>query len=72
MGKIGKKAQCKKCGDIIQSMYRHDFVRCGCGAIAVDGGRDYCRCIGSPDDFEWSEFKQEIRKAVIDDNQSKL
>jgi hypothetical protein len=35
------KAQCKLCGDIIQSMSRHDYVRCGCGEIAVDGGTDY-------------------------------
>jgi hypothetical protein len=36
-------ARCKKCGDIIESKYTHDFVRCGCGAIAVDGGRSYLK-----------------------------
>ena len=36
-------ARCKKCGDIIESKYTHDFVRCSCGAIAVDGGRSYLK-----------------------------
>jgi tRNA(Ile2) C34 agmatinyltransferase TiaS len=35
------KAQCKLCGDIIESKSRHDYVRCGCGEIAVDGGTEY-------------------------------
>ena len=37
------KAKCKKCGDIIQSKHRHDFVECKCGEIFVDGGEDYYR-----------------------------
>jgi hypothetical protein len=30
--------RCKKCGDTIESKSRHDYVRCSCGAIALDGG----------------------------------
>jgi len=37
----GKKVKCLKCMDVIQSMYRHDFVSCKCGAIFVDGGDSY-------------------------------
>jgi tRNA(Ile2) C34 agmatinyltransferase TiaS len=37
------KAQCKLCGDIIESKSRHDYVRCGCGEIAVDGGKSYIK-----------------------------
>ena len=37
------KAQCRQCGDIIESKHRHDFVRCSCGAIFTDGGTDYIR-----------------------------
>lgn len=37
------KAQCAECGDIIESKFRHDWVPCKCGAIFVDGGRDYLR-----------------------------
>lgn len=36
-------AKCRDCGEVIESKYRWDFVRCGCGKIAVDGGLDYAR-----------------------------
>ena len=37
--KIIKNAiQGKKCGDIIESKYTHDFKYCSCGACAVDYG----------------------------------
>jgi hypothetical protein len=37
------RAQCMKCYDIIESHHRHDFVRCRCGKIFLDGGMDYVR-----------------------------
>lgn len=37
------KAQCKLCGDIIESKSGHDFKWCKCGEIAVDGGKNYIR-----------------------------
>jgi|WetSurMetagenome_2_1015567.scaffolds.fasta_scaffold424964_2 hypothetical protein len=37
------RCKCAKCGDIIESKYRHDFVSCKCGAIWTDGGTDYIR-----------------------------
>jgi hypothetical protein len=40
---IVNQAQCKLCGDIIESKYGHDYVRCKCGEIAVDGGKGYLR-----------------------------
>lgn len=46
-------AKCKKCGDIIESKHRHDFVRCSCGAIFVDGGHDYIRRGGNQFDEEF-------------------
>ncbi len=36
-------AECRQCGDIIESKHRHDFVTCSCGAIFTDGGTDYIR-----------------------------
>jgi len=30
-----------KCFDIIESHHRHDFVRCKCGNIFLEGGQDY-------------------------------
>jgi len=43
-------AECRKCGDIIESTYRHDFKWCKCKAIFVDGGMDYLRRGGAPED----------------------
>ena len=49
---IVNKIKCKKCGDIIESIYRHDFKYCKCGAVAVDGGKEYLRRLGFKDDYE--------------------
>ena len=37
------KAQCKLCGDIIESKSVHNFIECSCGEIFVDGGKQYLR-----------------------------
>lgn len=37
-------ARCNICGDTIESRHRHDFRRCSCGNVFVDGGLDYRRC----------------------------
>ena len=37
------KIRCKRCGDIIESKTVHDFKFCKCGAVAVDGGKEYLR-----------------------------
>lgn len=45
-------ARCNHCGDVIESIYRHNFVTCSCGRVSVDGGLDYLRrCAESPDDY---------------------
>jgi hypothetical protein len=41
--KIRNRAKCLLCGDIIESKHRHDFVKCSCGEIFVDGGNEYWR-----------------------------
>ena len=57
---IRNRAKCKKCGDIIESKFRHDFVECSCGCIFVDGGLDYMRFGGNEEDFEdMSEWQDE-------------
>lgn len=40
---VRNSATCGSCGDLIDSIHRHDYVSCGCGAIAVDGGLEYLR-----------------------------
>ena len=54
--KIIKNAiRCNLCGDVIESCSRHDFVRCKCGACAVDGGHDYLRRL-APDKASYTEL----------------
>lgn len=52
------KIQCKKCKDIIESKYVHDFKWCVCRNIAVDGGLEYLRRVGNLEDIiELSKFE---------------
>ena len=60
MKRLKKNAiKCLKCGDVIESTYRHDWVQCSCGACFVDGGHDYMRIGGNREDWkdmsEWEE-----------------
>lgn len=44
--------RCNLCGDEVESVHRHDFRFCKCGAVAVDGGLDYTRRVfNRRDDF---------------------
>lgn len=49
---ILNQAKCLRCGDIVTSTHRHDFVWCSCESIAVDGGKDYLRRVGNPEDIK--------------------
>lgn len=40
---IRNSAKCLRCGDEIESKYRHDFQVCSCDNVMVDGGKDYFR-----------------------------
>lgn len=43
--------RCLKCGDIIESKSLHDCQVCSCGACYVDGGQEYIRVGGNPEDW---------------------
>ena len=43
MAILVNRAKCNRCGDIIESRHRHEFVTCSCGSIFVDGGTNYLR-----------------------------
>lgn len=50
------RAQCKKCKDVIESRWTHEFVTCKCGSISVDGGSSYAkRCFPSTPKEDWIE-----------------
>ena len=40
---IRNAIRCNHCGDVIESTFRHNYVQCSCGKVAVDGGTDYLR-----------------------------
>lgn len=57
MERIAKnRIRCKKCNDVIESVSGHDFKFCRCGAVAVDGGKDYLRRCGERE--EWEELSE--------------
>lgn len=59
---MGERIKCKKCGDILQSKYRHDFQMCKCGSCYIDGGDDYCRVGGKKENIEWLDRKEKNKK----------
>lgn len=44
--------KCKKCGTLINVDTGYNYIPCNCGAIAVDGGPQYCRVIGDRENWE--------------------
>jgi len=44
--------QCLKCQDYVVSQHVHDFRTCQCGACSIDGGMEYTRVVGSPEDYQ--------------------
>lgn len=49
--------KCLKCGDVVVSRHRHDFRWCKCETVAIDGGRDYTRVCGNPEDYKIIQVK---------------
>ena len=46
------KIRCTKCGDVIESKSVHDFKFCKCESVAVDGGHNYLRRLGEPENWD--------------------
>lgn len=43
---VRNSIRCLVCTEEIESAHVHDFRRCGCGSVAVDGGLEYLRRMG--------------------------
>lgn len=58
------KIQCNKCGWYIRSKNRHDYRKCKCGAIAIDGGSWYQHIIGDidADYINFIEYYDDVKK----------
>lgn len=74
---ITNKIKCRKCGDVIESVFTHDLKRCKCGAVEIDGGKEYLRrSAKSIDDFielstviNADEYTKDIPKEEIQDDE---
>ena len=71
---IVKAIKCKNCGDIIYSRSRHDFHWCSCKSCAIDGGFDYLKIVGQPNDWQSIEVtvlplesENDVKKILFDD-----
>lgn len=40
-----KAIECHACKGIVWSRHRHDCRSCECGAVTIDGGREYTRVL---------------------------
>lgn len=66
---IRNSGACTQCGDEIESTNRHDFCYCKCKAIAVDGGQDYLKRMGEPNDFrDTSVYQVDLNKLGKEDD----
>lgn len=45
------RARCRRCGTFLESKTVHDFRTCACGAISIDGGREYIHHVAVDWDF---------------------
>lgn len=49
---VKNSIRCNHCLEIIESIDNHDYIKCACGKVGVDGGLQYLRRVGSPEDYE--------------------
>jgi len=56
--------RCPKCQDVVYSNSRHDWERCLCGAVFIDGGWDYTRIGGVPPTPEGMVSREVERKSL--------
>lgn len=64
------KLKCLLCDDIVESRHRHDWNQCKCGACFIDGGNDYLRVGGDPDNFKILEYPKESQEKQCGKKQS--
>ena len=56
---MGVPLKCLLCNDVIVSHHRHDFKWCKCKSVAIDGGDEYTRVLGEPEN--WKLLIEEIK-----------
>ena len=59
---------CKGCGDTVYSRARHDMHFCTCGLVAIDGGREYVKLCGEPENYKLIKLEvKATNKQLVDD-----
>lgn len=58
---VSNQIRCTSCGGEPFSMHRHDFCYCECRKVAVDGGQDYLKRVGSC----WEEMSITIDRDAL-------
>tara|TARA_R110000803_G_scaffold13142_3_gene37125 strand:- start:993 stop:1400 length:408 start_codon:yes stop_codon:yes gene_type:complete len=61
---LQNQVRCLICKDEPCSSRKWDFQRCECGAVAVDGGMEYLKRIGKPEDYR--DMSVTIPAGVVD------
>ena len=64
--------ECNNCHSVIFSRARHDFRWCACKRIAIDGGFDYCKISGNPQDVGYVSFELDVTKEQLHNDWSKI
>ncbi len=57
---VRNRARCRLCDTVVESMHRHDFQTCNCGALSVDGGQNYRRRVWGRDDVSVADGVEEL------------
>lgn len=72
--KIKRNAiRCLRCNTVAESKWGHDFHPCECGAVYADGGKDYLRRVGKPEDYvDISEYEPDEEEAQDVDLENNL
>lgn len=49
---IRNAIRCRKCNEVIESKSVHHSALCSCKSVGIDGGLEYNRMMGEPEDYE--------------------
>jgi len=60
-----KAIKCLKCGGTIFSRSVHDFRWCSCESVAIDGGFEYTKVSGNPENYEFKDINVKATKTQL-------
>lgn len=63
---VSNQVRCNLCGDEPFSAHRHDYKKCKCGSVGVDGGMNYLRRTFN-DDSDFTDLSIIMTKECVED-----